>query len=136
MVVVVVDVVVLVGVSIVVDVVVLVGVSIVVDVVVLVVVPQSQLSRLGLPTATLRQVSASVALGFPPDALRSQMHTGSQVLDPTAARKMKRQSVAVGKSPLLTGCPQSSWAATETFGSAATSSANASAAEPAANFWS
>jgi hypothetical protein len=89
-------------------VVVLEGGSVVVDVVdvtvtVVVVVSQIQLSKLGLPTATFRQVSASVALGLPPLPLRSQMHVGSQVLEPTAARKMKRQSVAVGLAPLLTG---------------------------------
>jgi hypothetical protein len=85
-----------------------VGGSVVVEVVdvtvtVVVVVSQRQLRRPGVPTATFRQVSASVAFGLPPDALRSQMQVGSQTLEPTAARKMKRQSVAVGFGPLVAG---------------------------------
>jgi len=97
-----------VGGSIVVEVVVVVGDSIVVEVVVLdvggtvvVVPPQSQFSKPEIPMEALRHVKASVALGLPPEPLRSQMQTGSHVLVPTAARRMKRQSVATGPSPLL-----------------------------------
>ena len=54
------------------------------------------------PTAFFKQSSASLAVmvlgGF-----GSQTHGGVQVSDPTAARKMKRQSEAVGVAPLVTG---------------------------------
>lgn len=62
------------------------------------------------PTAFARHVSASVAVtGKEPDG--AQMHSGSQVPMPTATVRMKRQSVAVGEEPLVTGWLQSPFAA-------------------------
>jgi hypothetical protein len=43
-----------------------------------------------------------------------QTHSGVHVWLPTAARKMKRQSLAVGAAPLLTGWLQSPRAADAT----------------------
>ena len=112
----VVDVVLVVGGS-VVDVVLVVDVVdvLVVDVVVVVSHGQSGKSGGGLPTATFRQMSASVA-ETPPLASRSQMHSGVHVTDPTAAFRMNRQSVDVGVLPPVIGWPQSPCAAGETAG--------------------
>jgi hypothetical protein len=44
--------------------------------------------------------------------LASQMQDGIHTTLPTEARKIKRQSVAVGVAPMLTGCAQSPLAAT------------------------
>jgi hypothetical protein len=54
------------------------------------------------PTAFLRQISASVAV-VPPPPLVSQMHAGSHVSEPSAARRMNRQSLATGIAPELEG---------------------------------
>jgi len=62
------------------------------------------------PTAFFRHTSASVAV-VPPSPFVSQMHAGSQVSEPTAARKMNKQSLATGVAPLLSGWPQSASAA-------------------------
>jgi hypothetical protein len=74
------------------------------DVTVVLVPPlQGQLSGTLTPTATFRQSNASVALaGSVP--VGAQMHSGVQVWRPTATFRMKRQSVATGAAPLLTGC--------------------------------
>ena len=48
------------------------------------------------------------------------MQSGSQVWVPTAARKMNRQSLATGRAPVLTGCPQSPAAAHAEKGRAVT----------------
>jgi hypothetical protein len=78
--------------------------------VVLVVVPQGQASSTFWPTAFFRHTNASVAVtGSVP--VGAQMHSGSQTWLPTAARKMKRQSVAEGVWPLLSGWLQSPSAA-------------------------
>lgn len=82
------------------------------DVVVLVevdvVVEQGQFGKSGggFPTATFRHMSASVAVtgGI---ALRSQIHSGVHMVVPTAAFRMKRQSVETGVGPSVTGWPQS-----------------------------
>jgi len=50
-------------------------------------------------------MSASLAV-VPPPPLVLQMHSGSQVSEPTAARRMKRQSLALGSVPVVTGCEQ------------------------------
>lgn len=79
---------------------------------VVVVLSQEQFGKSGggLPTATFKQMSASVDVtgGCP---FKSQMHSGVQVVTPTAAFKMKRQSVETGPAPSEIGCPQSPWAA-------------------------
>lgn len=75
---------------------------------VVVVLSQGQFGKSGggLPTATFKQMSASVEVtgGCP---FKSQMHSGVQVVTPIAAFKMKRQSVETGPAPSDTGCPQS-----------------------------
>jgi hypothetical protein len=43
-----------------------------------------------------------------------QMQTGSHVSEPTAARNMNKQSLAVGLAPLVAGWPQSPSAALAT----------------------
>jgi hypothetical protein len=128
------------GTSVVVDVVEVGGTSVVVDVVevaggsvVLVVVVSGQL---GQPIGSVwsvtpfRQWSASRAVmrASPP---RSQMHAGSHVYEPTAARKISKQSDAVGFAPGLPGWPQSPRAA-RASGGAATAAPIASAAAMAA----
>jgi hypothetical protein len=65
--------------------------------------PHGQSSSTDCPTAFFRQVRASLAVGLPPLPLGSQMQTGLQVSEPTAARRMNRQSDAVGFVPLVTG---------------------------------
>jgi len=74
--------------------------------VVVVWIGHGQASSTGWPTVFLRQRSASVALvGSEP--FGAQMQGGSQVCVPTATRRMKRQSVAAGLAPVLTGWAQS-----------------------------
>jgi len=64
-----------------------------------------QFTVTGCPTAFFRHTKESVAVvGSEP--LGAQMQAGSQVAEPTAARRMKRQSLAVGNEPLVTGCEQ------------------------------
>jgi hypothetical protein len=76
--------------------------GIVVVVVVDVVPGHGQLRTTDWPTAFFRQMSASVAVtGSVP--LGAQMHSGEQVCEPTAARRMNRQSLAVGLAPEVTG---------------------------------
>lgn len=55
-----------------------------------------------VPTAALRQIEASVALGGNcPDG--AHVHSGEHVCNPTAALRMKRQSDAIGTGPELRG---------------------------------
>jgi hypothetical protein len=89
-------------------------VVVVVELDVVVVESQGQFGKSGggLPTATFRQISASVDVtgGTP---LRLQMHSGVHVVTLTAAFKINRQSVATGPGPSDTGCPQSPRAAAQ-----------------------
>jgi hypothetical protein len=81
---------------------VLVGATVVLVLVEVVVMGHGQRSVTSSPTAFFRHVSASLAV-VAPEASTSQMHAGSHVSAPTAARKMKRQSDAAGVSPVVTG---------------------------------
>jgi hypothetical protein len=73
---------------------------------VLVVMPsQLHVTVCGMPTAFLRQISASPAV-IAPELFTSQIHAGVQVEAPVADLRMKRQSPAVAWLPVLTGCPQ------------------------------
>jgi hypothetical protein len=85
-------------------------VVVVVDVEEVVDTMQGQSSGTGCPVALARHTRASVAAtgSDPPGA---QMHSGSQVWAPTAVCKMKRQSVAAGDAPPVTGWEQSPWSA-------------------------
>lgn len=79
-----------------------------VELVVLVDASHGQLGKKGggFPMATFKHTSASVDVTG--DALfSSQMHSGSQTSRPSAAFKMKRQSVEAGEEPFVIGCPQS-----------------------------
>ena len=91
---------------------VVVVVVVVVELDVVVVESQGQFGKSGggFPTATFKQINASVDVtgGTP---FRLQMHSGVHVVTPTAAFKMNRQSVATGPGPSDTGWPQSPWAA-------------------------
>jgi hypothetical protein len=72
-----------------------------------VVVPShGQLSETSVPTTNCRQPSASVAV-IPPEPVVSQLHSGSQLSRLTPTRRMKRQSVATGALPTVSGCAQS-----------------------------
>ncbi len=71
---------------------------------------QGQSSTTAWPTTNFRQTKASVAV-VDPLPLASQMHDGSHTALPMEARKIKRQSVAVGAAPLLTAWAQSPLAA-------------------------
>jgi hypothetical protein len=73
-------------------------------------VGQGQLSVTPCPTAFFKQMSASLAV-VPPAPLVSQTHSGVQVSEPTAVRRMNKQSEAVGLAPFVTGWPQSPLAA-------------------------
>ena len=74
--------------------------EIVVDVVVE--TEHGQFSVTAWPTAFFRHTRESVAVvGKLP--FGAQMQAGSHVADPTAARKMNRQSLAVGADPVVTG---------------------------------
>jgi hypothetical protein len=84
-----------------VEIVVLVDVVTVVDEVV-VVESHGQSSTTLWPTAFFKQTSASLAVVLF-ELLGSQTHAGVQVSEPTAVRKMNRQSEAVGFAPLVTG---------------------------------
>ena len=64
-----------------------------------------------MPTATFKQRSASVAVTGDASLSSSQMHSGSQAPMPTATLSMNRQSLATAPVPVLTGWPQSPWAA-------------------------
>jgi hypothetical protein len=77
---------------------------------VVVVTGQGQFSVTLWPTAFFKQMSASLAV-VPPAPLVSHTHAGVHVDDPTAVRRMKRQSDAVGPAPFVTGWPLSPWAA-------------------------
>ena len=62
------------------------------------------------PTATVRQISASVAAtGSTP--FGAHTHSGTQLVSPTDARNRNKQSVAIGTSPSLIGWAQSGPAA-------------------------
>jgi hypothetical protein len=64
--------------------------------------PQGQRSSTLPPTAAVRQTSASVAeTGNAP--FGAHTHSGVQAARPTAAFSRKRQSVAIGIVPALTG---------------------------------
>jgi hypothetical protein len=77
-------------------------VVVVVRVVLVVVVTPQQSCGTFMPTALQKQVRASrEVMASSPDG--SQMHSGSQVREPAAARKMNRQSTAVGERPSVTG---------------------------------
>jgi hypothetical protein len=71
---------------------------------------QGQFRLMLCPTAFFRQTSASLAV-VPPAPLVSQIHAGVQTSEPTAVRRMNRQSEAVGLTPFVTGWPQSPLAA-------------------------
>jgi hypothetical protein len=80
--------------------------------VVVVVNPHGQSSVIGTPTATARQVSASVAVaGIEPFGAQTQVACGSQTSKPTATLRIRRQSVAAGRLPSVSGCEQSPLAA-------------------------
>jgi hypothetical protein len=69
---------------------------------VLVAPPQGQSRGRLMPTATLRQWSASEAFSLK-SPFTSQIQKGMQSAIPTPAFKMNRQSVAVGSTPNVTG---------------------------------
>jgi hypothetical protein len=70
-----------------------------------------QLSSIASPTALLRIRRASLALTVQsPSASQS---AGAHATIATAARSANRASVDTGLAPVLTGCPQSPWPATE-----------------------
>jgi hypothetical protein len=54
------------------------------------------------PTAFFKQMSASVAV-VGSDPFGAQIHGGRQISECTAVRRMKRQSLAVGLAPFVTG---------------------------------
>jgi hypothetical protein len=72
------------------------------DVIDVVVGPQGHSREMSRPTALFRHASASEDV-IPPTALTSQTHTGEQVDNSSAARRMKRQSLAIGVAPDVTG---------------------------------
>jgi hypothetical protein len=91
-------------------VVVVTGNVVVVPPIVVVVVPPphsapTQFNCTSWPTAFFKQRSASLAV-VSPSPFVLQMQAGSQTEDPTAVRKMNKQSLATGSSPSLTGCEQ------------------------------
>ena len=89
--------------------------TVVVDVSGMVVVPwHGHVSVTSLPTARLRQRSASVAVAGS-DPLGAQMQAGEQVTAETAVRRMYRQSLAAGSAPPLEGWLQSPWSASAAF---------------------
>jgi len=91
-------------------------------VVVVVATGHGQLSSVEPPTATARHTSASLAVvGSVP--LGAHVHAGAQTSAPTATFRMKRQSLATGAAPVLTGCAQSPRSA-DTGGAAATAAAS------------
>jgi hypothetical protein len=57
---------------------------------------------MGCPTANFKQINASLAVRLF-DALVSHTHCGVHVRAPVADPRMKRQSLAVGFVPLVTG---------------------------------
>jgi hypothetical protein len=75
------------------------------DVLDVVVPSHGQFKSTACPTAFFRQRRASLAV-VTPSPFVLQMHAGEQVSEPTAARKMYRQSLASGPAPVVTGCEQ------------------------------